>query len=73
MDKGNTIEDKLKERIISLVDRAYNKIDKALNADNWDRIEYRVAQGLDDILEIKRALGEKESTETYEDEWELEP
>lgn len=65
-EKSKSMEDKLREEIINLVDRAYNKINEVLT----DDIEYKAAQGLDDILEIKRILNGNEIS--FEDEWEME-
>lgn len=49
--------EKLKE-IEKLVDKAYSQIDSSLNKSSFEKIEYGVALGLDDLLEIKRLLKE---------------
>ena len=53
------MEDKLKE-IEKLINKAYEQIDKSLNYSSYEKIEHGVANGLDDLLEIKRKLTEWE-------------
>ena len=49
--------EKLK-KIEKLVDKAYSQIDSSLNENSFEKIEYGVAIGLDNLLEVKRLLKE---------------
>lgn len=52
------MEKDILEEINNLVDKAYEQIDKSLDYSSFEKIEYGVAKGLDDVLEIQRLINQ---------------
>lgn len=53
------------KEIIEKIDKALEQIDKALDYKTFDRIEYGVAKGMEDLHQINRELKELEKEKIY--------
>lgn len=51
------------QEIENIVDKAYKQIDKSLDYGSYERLEYGISLGLEDMLEIKRLIKEKKNEE----------
>lgn len=54
------MDNKLKKDILKKINKAYEQIDKSLDYASYEKIEYGVAKGLDELLEIERLIKEWE-------------
>lgn len=51
------------QEIENIIDKAYKQIDKSLDYGSYERLEYGISLGLEDMLEIKRLIKEKKNEE----------
>lgn len=54
------MDNKFKKEILKKINKAYEQIDKSLDYASYEKIEYGVAKGLDELLQIERLIKEWE-------------